>query len=506
MSTDMPLALELREVTKRFGSVVANDAITLSVAPGEIVGILGENGAGKSTLMNILSGILRPDQGDISISGQDTAFTSPRHAMGAGVGMVHQHFMLVPALSVLENIALGDQSVRAFPMDLSALRARVEEISERLDLRLNPDARIGDLTVGEQQRVEIARVMTRDPAILILDEPTAVLTSEESTRLFDALRTLVGRGTTVLLISHKLEDIFAVCDRVAVLRHGAKVFEATLGETDREELVAAMVGEAVESPVRDEMHTLGDALLQVESVSLRRDNGTVAVNDLRFDVHAGEIVAIAGVEGNGQREVAEAIAGLRGVDRGLIRYRGQTIAANVGARHLRRRGLRHITENRHDTGVLLSHALSENHLLGHLRAAAFNKWGWLRRRRVAATTSRAINAFDVRAPGIGAPMSALSGGNQQKMVLGRELEEGLRFLIASHPTRGLDIRTIAAIQMHLLRLRREDVGILLISSDLNEVWRTADRILVLAGGRAFGPVETEQTTRQQVGAWMVGQG
>jgi len=500
---DRPV-LDVRGITKRFGPLVANDDISLSLARGEVLGLLGENGAGKSTLMNILSGLIRADAGEIVIEGETVEIASPRDAARLGVGMVHQHFMIVPTLSVAENIALGDRALRPFPFDLSAARAKIRQLCERLDLVLDPEAEASGLTIGEQQAVEIVKALSRDARILILDEPTAVLTREEAMRLFDAVTALARSGVSVILISHKLEDIFAVTDRVVVLRRGRKVLETATRETDADALVLAMVGEAVVLPAAERSSPPGDRLLEVEGVRLARADGSVAVNEVSFDLRAGEILAVAGVEGNGQRELAEAIAGLHPPVSGRIAFDGQAYGRGTKPNELRRRGLRHVSEDRLATGVLVEKPLRDNQLLGHLHAPHYNRYGWLRRRRAAQDTDQVIADFDVRAPGWAAPMRSLSGGNQQKMVLGRELASGLRLLIAAHPTRGLDVRTIGFIQRQLLALRDQGIAILLISSDLGEIWQLADRILVLGGGTAHGPVAVADTTTKAVGAWMAG--
>jgi simple sugar transport system ATP-binding protein len=500
---DTPL-LELRGITKRFGRLTANDDISLRLDRGEVVGLLGENGAGKSTLMNVLSGLIQPDQGDIYLTGKAVSFASPRDAVAAGIGMVHQHFMLVPTLSVIENIALGDRSLRLFPLDLSGIRDRLAEVSNRVGLEVDPDATVGRLGVGEQQRVEIARVLCHDARILILDEPTAVLTPEESTQLFEAVRSMAAAGTSVILISHKLDDIFGICSRVAVLRQGRKVLDAPLDQTDRDALVQAMVGDTVSAPHGERVSPPGAPIVTVKNLRLKRDSGATVVVDLNAEVRSSEILGVAGIEGNGQRELAECIAGLRRPDAGEISYDGEPIYGSMTPRQLRQMGLRHITEDRHGTGILPAQPLSENHLLGHIRNPRFNRRSWLQRHAAKEATASIIDQYDVRAAGTKAPMGSLSGGNQQKAVLGRELAKGIRFLIAAHPTRGLDIRTIAFIQRQLLDLRDAGVGILLISSDLNEIWRLSDTILVFGGGKAFGPVSAESTSLPEVGAWMAG--
>ncbi|HUT48821.1 MAG TPA: ABC transporter ATP-binding protein [Alphaproteobacteria bacterium] len=496
--------LELNGITKRFGALAANDDITLALGRGEVLGLLGENGAGKSTLMNILAGLILPDAGEILIEGRLARIAAPRDAVSLGIGMVHQHFMIVPTLSVAENIALGNRTLRPLPLDLSGVRAKIRQITDDLGLPLDPDAATARLTVGEQQRVEIVKALSRDARILILDEPTAVLTRDEASGLFDAVKALAQTGVSVILISHKLEDIFAVCDRVAVLRRGRKVHETSTKDTDADGLVLAMVGESITAPAARRNSPPGKLLLELDGVALRRGDGSTAVDGVSFDLHAGEILAVAGIEGNGQRELAEAIAGLQPPEAGRIVYDGKVHTRGTRTMELRRRGLRLVPEDRHAAGMLVDKSLRENQLLSHLHARRYNRAGWLKRRSAARDAQTVIADFDVRATSSNAVMRSLSGGNQQKMVLGRELADGLRLLIAAHPTRGLDVRTIAFIQRQLLDLRDRGIAILLISSDLGEIWQFADRILVFGGGRAHGPIGVTETTPSEIGAWMAG--
>jgi len=494
--------LELRDIVKRFPGVVANDCVSLALAPGEVLGVLGENGAGKSTLMNVVSGLLAPDEGEIFIDGRLAAFASARDAIQSGIGMVHQHFMLVPTLTVVENVVLGDRRLGPGRLALDQPAGRVRALSAEIGLPVDPFAIVGQLGVGGRQRVEIIKALYRDARVLILDEPTAVLSRHESRGLFAMIRKLSASGIAVILISHKLDDIYEVCSRVIVMRQGRVVDDAPLGARSRDDLVRAMVDEDLRPPEHPEDFVPGPVRLAVEGLSVVRDNGATAFADVRFALHAGEILALAGVEGSGQSELVEALAGLRQPVAGRIAF-GE--AERESVRALRRLGLRHVPENRYDSGILVGLPLTENFLLSHFFRRPFNVWGWLRRALARAEVAALIERFDVRAPGAAADIAALSGGNQQKLVLARELAGDARVLIAAHPTRGLDVRTIDFVQREILRRRAEGVAVLLVSSDLAEIFQVADRVMVLAAGRLVGPVAVAETNAQRVGAWMAGQ-
>jgi simple sugar transport system ATP-binding protein len=496
-------ALELSGITKRFGAVVANDRVDFVLARGEVLGVLGENGAGKSTLMNIVSGLVSPDEGTIRRRGRTVAFSSPRDAIDAGIGMVHQHFMLVPTLTVVENVMLGDRRLPRARLDRTAAAEAVTRIAADIGLTVGPWALVGTLDIGERQRVEILKALSRNAEILILDEPTTVLTKPEREGLYEMIRRLSAAGVSVILISHKFEDIFEVCHRVLVMRGGRVVDAAPLGARTREELVRAMVGGDIAPPSRAEEGGRGPRLVAVEGLAVDRDDGAPAFREVGFALHAGEILAVAGVEGNGQRELAEALTGLRRAVTGTIDY-AELGDARPSVRALRRLGVRHVPQDRHANGMLVSQSLVENFLLSHFFAPEFNRGGWLSRGAAVEQVRRAIATFDVRAPGPGAPAASLSGGNQQKLVLARELALSPRVLVAAHPTRGLDVRTTAFVLEQLLRLRREGIGIVLFSSDLGEIWEVADRVMVLSHGHMRGPVALAETTVQQVGAWLAG--
>jgi len=497
----MAPTLELRAIGKRFGDLVALHGVDLTAGAGEVVGVLGENGAGKSTLMNIASGLLAPDSGEIRIDGIARTFGGPRDAAAAGIGMVHQHYLLVPSLTVAENIMLGDPRLRSLRPDLRRHGAEIEALARRVGLPLDASARVGHLDIGGRQRVEILKALHRGARVLILDEPTAVLSERERAQLYEVIRALKRAGAGIVLISHKLEDIFAVCDRVVVLRGGRVVDAAAIAERGGDALVRAMVGaDPPAGPAKDAAR--GATLLSVHDLEARRDNGAAAFAGVSFELHEGEILALAGVEGSGQQELAEVLAGLRAPVRGTCRFRGRVLAG-TGAHRRRAHGIRHVPHDRLRNGVLPRRSLAENFLLAHWFDAGFRRRGLLRRRRAGEITRTLVRDFGVRgAPG--GPLGALSGGNQQKLVVARELWGDASLLIASHPTRGLDVRTVAALQTALIERRNAGLGILLISSDLAEIWQIADRVMVLAQGRLRGPVPVGQTSLQEVGAWISG--
>lgn len=493
--------LELRAIGKRFGDLVALDGVTLAVGAGEVVGVLGENGAGKSTLMNIASGLLAPDSGAIRVDGVARAFGGPRDAAAAGIGMVHQHYLLVPSLTVAENIMLGDPRLGPLKPDLRRHGAEIEALARRVGLPLESAARVAHLDIGGRQRVEIVKALHRGARVLILDEPTAVLSERERAQLYEVIRALKRTGVGIVLISHKLEDIYAVCDRVVVLRAGRVVDAGAIAERRGDALVRAMVGaDPPAGPAKAAAH--GAMLLSVRDLEARRDNGAAAFAGVSFELHKGEILALAGVEGSGQQELAEVLAGLRAPVRGTCRFRDRVLAG-TGAHHRRARGIRHVPHDRLHNGALSQRSLAENFLLAHWFDAGFRRRGMLRRRRAGEITRALARDFDVRGT-LGGPLGALSGGNQQKLVVARELWGDAAMLIASHPTRGLDVRTVAALQGKLIERRNAGLGILLISSDLAEIWQIADRVMVLAQGRLRGPVPIGETSLHEVGGWISG--
>ncbi|HUH86812.1 MAG TPA: ABC transporter ATP-binding protein [Pusillimonas sp.] len=501
---EVPL-LRLEGITKRYGSLVANDQISFEVGRGEVLGILGENGAGKSTLMNVISGLISPDAGAMWLDGKPAAFNSPREAADAGIGMVHQHFKLVGALTVAENLALGDPRWgRRAVLRFDDLKTTIGAIAERLGIEIDFDARVDRLTVGQQQRVEIIKVLSRRPRLLILDEPTAVLSQEERPALFRLVAELAAQGTSVIIISHKLEDILESCRRVVVMRHGKVVSTSEVGGKSRDDLIRLLVGDDMPAlrPKEDHAVQSKQSLLKVSGLSIRRSNGTTALSDVAFELRSGEILALCGVEGNGQSELVQIVAGLLKPESGRLHYWFGGGRGYLDAAALRRAGVCHIPEDRLKDGVLVDAPLTDNFLLTHLRNARFNRGGWLLPSVVQAAVGVAVSSYAVKTPGLGATMSQLSGGNQQKLVLARELADDPNLIIAAHPTRGLDVKTIAFINNQLLARRSKGAGVLLASADLAEVWQVADRIMVLSAGRLHGPVPVSETTIQEVGRWM----
>jgi len=499
----METLLALRGVGKRFGDLVALAGVDLEIGAGEVVGVLGENGAGKSTLMNIASGLLAPDEGEIRVGGAARRFEGPRDAAAAGIGMVHQHYLLVPTLTVAENVMLGDPRLKPWRPDIRKHGAEIAAISQRIGLPIDPSVRIDKLDIGGRQRVEILKALHRGARVLILDEPTAVLSERERADLYAVIRALKREGVGIVLISHKLDDIYEACDRVLVLRAGRVVDQAPLAERSREQLVRAMVGEDVRLGAA-KTPTEGATLLAVRDLAVRRENGALAFEHASFDLRAGEIVAVAGVEGNGQQELAEALAGIRRAAHGTISLGGVPLANAHRTRRRRELGMRHVPHDRLHNAVLGRRSLADNFLLSHWLDRAYRRRGLMRRGAAEARVAEITRDFDLRGGAPGKPLGALSGGNQQKLVVGRELTGAPRVLIAAHPTRGLDVRTVATLQAKLIERRNAGLGILLISSDLAEIWQVADRVMVLAKGRLRGPVPIGETSLHEVGTWISG--
>jgi simple sugar transport system ATP-binding protein len=482
--TESPL-LELKGITKRFPGVVANDHVDFELAKGEVHALLGENGAGKSTLMNILYGLYHPDEGEIRLNGQALQIDSPRAAIDAGIGMVHQHFMLIPVMSVAENIVLAMEPRRGPFLDHATANERVRDISQRFGLAVRPEARIESISVGMQQRVEILKALYRGAEILILDEPTAVLTPQEAEELFTILRSLQAEGKSIIFISHKLGEVLAIADRITVLRRGKTVETVPREGATEEGLARLMVGREVLLRVEKEPSEPGEPLLTVSDLRVQDERGLEAVRGLTLEVRAGEIVGIAGVDGNGQTELVEAITGLRKVEAGRIAAAGKDVT-NEGAREYVEAGVGHIPEDRHRRGLVLDFTLAENIALKDYCEEPDSKWGWLFPKRIVARAKRLLSEFDVRGGGPQTPAASLSGGNQQKVVVAREVSRDPRILVAAQPTRGLDVGAIEFVHRRLVAERDEGRAILLVSFELDEILSLSDRILVMYEGRIVG--------------------
>ncbi len=511
-SMDAPPAVEMLGIVKRFPGVLANDQVDLEVAVGQIHALLGENGAGKSTLMNVLAGIYRPDAGDIRIHGRRVDIGSPRDATRRGIGMVHQHFMLVPSQTVAENVILGLDKPK-FHLNLTSVEARVQSLSSRYGLAVDPGAYVWQLSVGEQQRVEILKLLYRGADILILDEPTAVLTPQEADELGRTLRQLVSEGKTVTFITHKLDEVMAFSDQVTVLRRGKRVTSSPTSLTSKRELARQMVGREVVFRVdrseyehgvaeAERLHQAGP-VLELRNLTVLGDKGLIALRDVSFTVHEGEILGVAGVAGNGQRELAEAITGLRPVAKGAIHLRGLDVT-NRAPRSSIDLGLSHIPEDRLHTGLVVNMSVSDNLVLKAYRRPPLARWGFLRRRPIVRFSERLIREFEIATPGPTTLVKALSGGNQQRALLAREITAGGDAMVAVHPTRGLDIGATEWVQRKLLEQRQKGSAILLISEDLDELMAVSDRIAVLYEGRVMGIVLAADADIEEVGLMMAG--
>ncbi len=498
-------AVALRGITKRFPGVLANDHVDFEAAEGEVHALLGENGAGKSTLSNILTGLYRPDEGEILLYGEPREFHSPREAIDAGIGMVHQHFRLVEPFTVAENVVLGEHgSDASFLVHPRVIERRVAEIGARYGLDIDPRAKIWQLSVGEQQRVEILKALYREAKILILDEPTAVLTPQEADALFVTLRAMALEGRTVIFISHKLHEVKAVADRVTVLRGGRSVATVPTADATPHSLAALMVGRDVEINRRvEDGRSPGERVLSVSNLSAAGDRGALAVKDVSLDVRAGEVLAVAGVAGNGQRELAEAITGMRSVTRGEVRVLGEPLHTG-DPRAAIRAGIAHVPEDRLGTAVAPSLSIASNVVLKSYRTSLASRGPLLLLEKIREGAASLIHLYDVKAPGPATPARQLSGGNLQKVVLGREFAGEPKVLIAASPTRGLDVGAIESVHAYLREAAARGLAILLISEDLDEILALADRIAVMYEGQIVGEVDAGTATVEEIGLLMAG--
>jgi general nucleoside transport system ATP-binding protein len=477
--------LELKGITKRFGSLVANDRIDLAVAPGQVHALLGENGAGKTTLMNVLYGLLQPDEGEILVDSRPVQFHSPKDAIAAGIGMVHQHFMLVPVFTVAENVTLGiEETLPSGLLDRRRTRRDVAALSQRYGLEIDPDALVENLPVGIQQRVEIVKALVRNAKVLILDEPTAVLTPAETEDLFRIIRQLKDGGTSVVFISHKLKEVQAIADRITVLRRGAVVGERSPSATE-DELAALMVGRNVQLRVSKEAARPGEVVLDVADLTVADQTGRVWVDGMSFQVRAGEILGVAGVQGNGQTELCEALMGLLPTSSGLVTIGGRDLTRATPAERLRA-GLAYVPEDRQEDGLVGDFSVAENMILDQYKQPPFASGINLNLRAIARTAAERVRDFDVRTTSVDTPVGTLSGGNQQKVILARELDREVKVLVASQPTRGLDVGSIEFVHRRIIEQRDRGVAVLIVSAELDEIYALADRIAVMYEGNITG--------------------
>jgi ABC-type uncharacterized transport system ATPase subunit len=496
------MQLELRGITKRFGSFTANDEISITVEPGQIHCLLGENGAGKSTLMNVLFGLLHPDEGEILIDGVSTKFADSGEAVRRGIGMVHQHFMLVPVFSVAENVVLGFEPTKSLNrVDYKKATEDIRRVSKEFNLEVDPDAIVENLSVGLQQRVEILKALSHDAELLILDEPTAVLTPQEIDALMAIMRSLAAAGKSILFITHKLKEVKAVADIITIIRQGKVVGTASPSDSEGE-LASMMVGRDVNLTVEKSAFEPGKDVFEVRDLVVRDDRGLIAVNGVTLSVRAGEIMALAGVQGNGQTELVEAIAGMRKVESGSIVLNGKDIT-NVSPRKALDAGLGHIPEDRQRDGLVMSMTVADNLVLNTPRSAPFAKRGTRNLTAVNQNAERLVKDFDIRTTSIFELVSSLSGGNQQKVIVARELSRAIEFLMASQPTRGLDVGSIEYVHRQIVNHRNQGNGALIVSSELDEVLALGDRIAVMYAGKISGIVDPS-TSREEIGLLMTG--
>ncbi|HYP21184.1 MAG TPA: ABC transporter ATP-binding protein [Chloroflexia bacterium] len=497
-------ALQARGITKRFPGVLANDRIDLDLRPGEVHALLGENGAGKSTLMNILYGLYRPDEGAIYIKGKETHFTGPSHAIAAGIGMVHQHFMLVPPLTVTENIMLGGETTqRGVMLDKDAAARRIAELSATYGLQVDPNATIEDLPVGSQQRVEILKAFYRNADVLILDEPTAVLTPQEARDLFVIMRRLAESGKAIVFITHKLKEVLAIADRITVLRHGRVAGTADPRTSSEAELASLMVGRSVLLEVKKKPANIGEAVLSIVGLEVKDNRGHLGVDGLSMQVRAGEIFGIAGIEGNGQTELVEALTGLRKVHRGKIMLDTRDVTL-TGTRQLIDQGLAHVPEDRHKHGLVLTYSVADNICLSTYDERPFASGPLRNDNFIFSFARKLVKKFDVRTASVQTQARNLSGGNQQKAILARELSRQIRLLVASQPTRGLDVGSIEFIHKQIVAQRDEGVAVLLVSAELDEVLALSDTIGVIYKGKLVAVMPRAEATREKLGLLMTG--
>ncbi|MFD0617889.1 ABC transporter ATP-binding protein [Paenibacillus sp. GCM10027629] len=495
--------LELKGITKRFGEVVANEDISFALKQGEIHALLGENGAGKSTLMNIVFGLYQPTEGSIWVRNQEVQMDTPNKAIELGIGMVHQHFKLVQPFTVTENIILGMEPKAGLATDMKSASAKIRQLSEQYGLNVDPSAKIENISVGMQQRVEILKTLYRGAEIVILDEPTAVLTPQEITELLAIMRRLASEGKSIIIITHKLKEIMEVADTCTIIRRGRVIDSVVVKESSPQELAEKMVGREVRFKTDKEKAQPQQAMLSVKDLKVRGDNGQMAVNGLSFQVRAGEIVGIAGVDGNGQAELIEALTGMRRSDSGAIELDGVNIL-NKSPRIVGQSGISHIPQDRHKHGLVLDFTVPENSILQIYNKPEMNKGGLMDSKAAQTLAEKYVKSFDIRIPGYDVPVRAMSGGNQQKLIIAREIDRRPKVLIAAQPTRGLDVGAIEFVHKELIAERNNGKGVLLVSFELEEIMNVADRIIVLFNGQIVGETYPDQTNDQELGLMMAG--
>jgi len=497
------LALEARNITKRFPGVVANDEVDFTLRKGEIHALLGENGAGKSTLMNVIYGLYQPDEGEVFVDGERVQIDNPDDAIRRGIGMVHQHFMLVPVFTVAENIVLGAEVTKGPSLDMRSARQQIRQLSQEFGLEVDPDAVIEDLPVGIQQRVEIIKALYRQARILVLDEPTAVLTPQEVEELFGIMHQLTARGVSIIFITHKLKEVLAIADSITVMRRGKVVGTTTPDEVDERGLAAMMVGRDVLLQIEKPEATPEGPVLEVKELSVLDERGVPAVRNVSFFVRAGEVLGIAGVQGNGQTQLVEALTGLRPAESGQILLEGKPVPFR-DPRYLIEHGVAHIPEDRQKHGLVLPYSIADNLVLCTYYRRPFASGVQRNTRPIVKNARDLIDEFDVRTPGPHSPAATLSGGNQQKVIVARELSRPVRLLIANQPTRGLDVGSIEFIHRRIIEQRDEGIGVLLVSAELDEITALSDRIAVMYHGEIVATMPAGEATRERLGLLMAG--
>ena len=498
------MRLELRGITKRFPGVIANDSVNLSIETGEVLALVGENGAGKSTLMNVLYGLYKADEGEILIDGKSVKFDSPADAINAGIGMVHQHFMLVPVFSVAENVVLGSEPTKRFGvLDIERARAQVREVSDRYNLDLDPDAIVEDLSVGVRQRVEIIKVLMRDAKIVVFDEPTAVLTPSEIIEFFSIVRTLTDAGKGVVFITHKLKEALTIADRINVLRRGKVVGDADPKSASEAQIAEMMVGRPVQLTVNKSIAVPKQVVLDVNGLNVIDPDGRLVVENISFNVRAGEIVGIAGVQGNGQTELVEALSGLRLSSKGSISLDGHDVSA-ASPRQRHNLGMGHVPEDRQRQGLVTSMTITENLVLTRYHDSGFCnglKMKWASARENA---TELVKNYDIRTSDPEQLASTLSGGNQQKVIVARELSRDIRLLLAAQPTRGIDVGSIEYIHEQIVKERDSGTAVLIVSTELDEVMALSDRVLVMYRGKIVADLDPKKVSHMEIGLYMAG--